>query len=400
MSIVFQVNMFNAIKAMSAASELTNLKIANHSERVAYIALKIADQLSLDEHSRYILTKSCLLHDLGVSSSREKLSVVDLSTEKSLVAPHCIQGADLLNETKLFSNLASIILRHHDPWIGKSIVNEPGQPNLLSQILHLADRIEILIDKKKYILWQKSTLVDHVLSLNNSEFNPVIVDAFRQVAEKDNFWLDLQYGYFTYYLSEMIAASQRNLTLDELEDIAKLFSKIIDRKSSFTANHSQGVARYATNIGKLVGFSPLKQKQLKIAGLLHDLGKLSIPDELLNYAGKYSAEQRLLMNQHVYHTYHLVNSIGPGLYQIRDWAAFHHERLDGTGYPFGKNSDQLDMGSRIVAVADITQALTEERPYRSRLPVTKIRSILLGLAKDNAIDSDLVQLVIKNCLNI
>lgn len=86
--------------------------------------------------------------------------------------------------------------------------------------------------------------------------------------------------------------------------------------------------------------------------------------------------------------------MGPGLNKIRDWAAYHHERLDGQGYPFGLDASQLDLGSRIIAVADITQALTENRPYRGSLPPDKVRGILRQLVVENALDPQVVEVAI------
>lgn len=394
MGLKFQINIFSTLRALSAASELTDLKIFNHSERVTYITMKIAEELELSQSTKHTLMKASLLHDVGVASSYEKLLVVDLSSEPSQVAPHCRSGAKLLEETKMFANLNEVVLRHHDPWNGPSLVDEQDKPDFLSQIICIADRIDSLIDTSVYILWQKSNILDYLKQHSGTTFNPELVEIMLKIGGKDSFWLDLQTGFFQHYLEEIYPTGMQKLNLNQLEDIAQLFSKIFDRKSSFTANHSQGVANYAVQIGKEVGVNEIDLQQLKIAGLLHDLGKLALPDQLLDYPGTYSENQRLLMKQHTYQTYHLINFMGPGLNKIRDWAAYHHERLDGQGYPFGLDASQLDLGSRIIAVADITQALTENRPYRGSLPPDKVRGILRQLVAENALDPQIVEVAI------
>jgi len=102
---------------------------------------------------------------------------------------------------------------------------------------------------------------------------------------------------------------------------------------------------------------------MEVAGNLHDLGKMVIPNSILNKPDKLNKEETAIMRQHTYFTYTVLNSIG-GISQIAEWAAFHHERLDGSGYPFHLGADKLGIGSRIMAVADVFTAISEDRPYR------------------------------------
>ena len=128
---------------------------------------------------------------------------------------------------------------------------------------------------------------------------------------------------------------------------------------------------------------------LEIAGELHDIGKLSIPSSILHKEDKLTAEEKSIIKQHTYHTYYLIDRLNT-MYTVRDWAALHHEKLDGSGYPFHLKANQLDLGSRVMAVADIATALSEDRPYRSRRSKKKILDILWDLVKDNKIDGDVV----------
>ena len=95
------------------------------------------------------------------------------------------------------------------------------------------------------------------------------------------------------------------------------------------------------------------------------------------------------MKHHAAYTYYILSDIN-GFDKIRDWAAFHHERLDGSGYPFGKTAKELNIEERIMACADIYQALTESRPYKSGMPHNKACSILYDMANKGWIDSDVV----------
>lgn len=102
-----------------------------------------------------------------------------------------------------------------------------------------------------------------------------------------------------------------------------------------------------------------------------------------------------IIKSHTFYTYHALDSI-EGLGEIKEWAAFHHERLDGTGYPFKHDEKRLSVGSRVLSVADIFTALTEDRPYRAGMDKDKTLLILDSMAKENAIDGNIVAKVMEN----
>jgi HD-GYP domain-containing protein (c-di-GMP phosphodiesterase class II) len=114
------------------------------------------------------------------------------------------------------------------------------------------------------------------------------------------------------------------------------------------------------------------------------------------HPGGLSRHQRAVMQQHTYHTYYLIKDIGPDAEQLAGWAAFHHERLNGTGYPFGLTGEQLDLEARLMAVADITQSLLETRPYRPGMPKEKVAGILRNNVEAGHIDPDLTELAISH----
>ncbi len=134
---------------------------------------------------------------------------------------------------------------------------------------------------------------------------------------------------------------------------------------------------------------------MEITGNLHDLGKLAIPNSILNKPGKLTKEEFALMQQHTYFTYQVLTTVG-GIRNIAEWAAFHHEKLDGTGYPFHVDAKRLDMNSRILAVADMFTALAEERPYRNGMTRDEILSILRTGRDRNFLDSNVINVLEKN----
>ena len=125
------------------------------------------------------------------------------------------------------------------------------------------------------------------------------------------------------------------LTIDEvtLGPIAEVFARIVDSASPWTAVHSAGVAATAVALAERLNFSPRELHLMRAAGYLHDLGKLSTPTQILDKPGKLTENEYAAVRAHTYHTYRILDTIG-GMPQICEWAAFHHERLDGNGYPF------------------------------------------------------------------
>jgi HD-GYP domain-containing protein (c-di-GMP phosphodiesterase class II) len=148
-------------------------------------------------------------------------------------------------------------------------------------------------------------------------------------------------------------------------------------------------ATLARTLGKLAGLDSATQDKLELAGLFHDLGKLQIPDAILEKPGPLTAEEKHLMSRHSFETYQVVHRI-PGLEEVAAWAAYHHETLDGTGYPYSLSAGALPLPARIVAVADVFQALAQKRPYRQPMEIQAILAIMQDRARKRHLDADVV----------
>ncbi|HON68699.1 MAG TPA: HD domain-containing protein, partial [Phycisphaerae bacterium] len=184
------------------------------------------------------------------------------------------------------------------------------------------------------------------------------------------------------------------LTIDEasLGPVAEIFGRLVDLASPWTAVHSAGVTATAAALARLMHFSPREQQLMRAAGYLHDIGKLSVPSAILDKPGKLTREEFLVVKAHTYHTYHILEAIG-GLTQVSEWAAFHHERLDGRGYPFHLGDDELTLGSRIMAVADVLTAITEDRPYRKGMDRAEAMSVINKLVDKGGLDGQVVRVL-------
>jgi HD-GYP domain-containing protein (c-di-GMP phosphodiesterase class II) len=184
-----------------------------------------------------------------------------------------------------------------------------------------------------------------------------------------------------------------------LRDFAKTISKLIDFRSRFTATHSSGVAAVAKELSILSGLSEKECYMMEVAGYLHDLGKLSVPNTILEKRGALSDAEYNIIRKHSYYTFIILRRLR-GLEHIAAWAAYHHERPDGNGYPFHVKYGDFSTHSRIVSVADIITALTEDRPYRRGMNREKVEGILYSMSKRGGVDEAIAELTTKNFSHI
>ena len=168
-------------------------------------------------------------------------------------------------------------------------------------------------------------------------------------------------------LYEIIAA----LTLknkEQFEDIVNIVINALKEKDKYTQGHSIRVIEFAVKIGHEIGLSDEEVKTLEVASLLHDIGKLGIPDKILKKPGRLTKEEYQIMQQHSANGEKMLNNIKI-LEKYKKYIRAHHERFDGFGYPDGLKGNQIPLISRIIFVADTFDAMTSDRPYRKGMPV-------------------------------
>ncbi|MFQ5862043.1 MAG: HD-GYP domain-containing protein [Candidatus Brocadiales bacterium] len=365
-----------------------------HSSKVCYIAHKIAEQLHLDERARSVLYYAALLHDSGLSSTRELKDILHFEAIREF--SHCKRGYELLKKSPHTEKFSGIVLHHHDKWTGP---NESGisgnEIPICSRIVHVADRVDTLMRPREYVLHQRNEVVGIINEYSGTYFDPQVIDAFNQIACLGSFWLNLTARQTEELVHRYRPKEDIMLSYDELGDITEIFAEIVDSKSPFTLQHSRKVARVAVALAKRFKFSPSECEAMKIAGLLHSLGKLSVSDHVLNKPDKLTWDEYEIIKRHGYFTYVTLNKI-KGLETVAQWASLHHERLDGAGYPFRMKAEDIPLGVRIVAVSNTLAALAVDRPNRKAHPIKRIREILNECVSEGALDGDVVGIVIEN----
>ncbi|MDX9979808.1 MAG: HD domain-containing protein [Lentisphaeria bacterium] len=384
------VNFGNLLLSLSDAMNLALPDLASHGIRTAFVAWRTGRGLGLEPGPMGRLVAAALLHDLGAISVEEQERL--LANEEREPEIHCIRGAVLLDQAGLLRGLAPVVRHHHRPleeWGGAARTEE----FLLAQILLLADQVDRSLDREVHILQQSEAVRNKVRTLAPATVLPDVAGAFLATSEAEEFWLTLRSRrLYSTLLHEGPIYSQQ-VGMASLLEITGVFRDIVDFRSRFTSTHSSGVARSAVLLATILGMTEPELRLMQVAGDVHDLGKLAIPNRILEKQGGLTAGEFQIMKQHTYYTFTILDTIG-GLRQVPQWAAFHHERLDGKGYPFRLDRESLDTGARIMAVADTFTALAEDRPYRPAMDSERIAKVLAGMAEDDKLDRRLTRLLL------
>jgi HD-GYP domain-containing protein (c-di-GMP phosphodiesterase class II) len=393
MNLTFQFS--ELIVSITETIDLISPVVSNHHKVVAYISYSLAKQLGLSTIEQVKLEIAGSLHDIGGLTLIERLAPTEFEYKDS--DSHAERGYLLLNGLKPCLGIAKMVRYHHDSWLNGSCVgvNDEKIP-FGSHVLNLADRVSVLIkEKDKNILNSVDEIIEKITERKGEVFHPQIVDAFMEISKKDSFWLGIQYLYTPNFTTQKSIIDFVNFSHSDFEDFIIFMSRLVDFKSRFTASHSSSVAACAEIIAKHAGFSKNETKLIRYAGYIHDLGKLAIPTEILEKQGALSKEEFNLMRTHAYHTNRVLANVS-GFETIRIWGALHHEKLNGKGYPFGLKSEEIPLGSRIMAVADIFTAIREKRPYREPMTKENTINVLTTMADSYEIDSSLVEIVKSN----
>lgn len=385
-----RTNLRQIIHALSDALDLVGVDDIAHGKRVAVMLGHCATVLGLNAVERAHLFDLGLVHDVGVSSTAtHQRLVTEFDWEQS--AEHCRLGYELLKSFKPLRAMAEPILYHHTRWDLLCLMDIPATVRAQANLILLADRADALAAH-----WRTDTLPltavpgirEELQTHTGSYFAPELMRAFLEASRTEAFWLSQEEHSIPLSLHDQFRnGGSRTINLEEVRQLAHLFARIVDAKSPFTAEHSLGVARVARQLGVLMGLGYERCVGLEIAGLLHDLGKLRIPDEILNKPAGLNPDERAIINVHSYETYQILRRI-EGFEDIAMWAACHHEEPDGSGYPFHMERAALPVESRIMRVADIFQAMVQDRPYRSGLPVEQVRAFMRSMARQNRIDQE------------
>ena len=381
-------NLRELIYALSDALGLVGVDDIHHGKRVGYMAYLVAKEIDVPAMDPEFMFDLGVLHDIGVSSTKVfKHLVGEFEWENR--DQHCEIGYHRLHRFQPLKKFADAVRYHHTRWsdLDQRLKDTPS--GLQANLIYLVDRVDALAAshyQNQNLLSAVDGIRQTIEERSGDYFNPILVSAFLRASRHEAFWLGLDDRSLRFFEQERLAEREScDIAVEELKGLAEVFSEIVDAKSVFTAEHSKGVASVAAFLGDKLGLSADRIQKLEVAGLLHDIGKLRIPDEILDKPGPLTPFERSIMNMHSYETFQILRQI-KGLEDITQWAAYHHEEPSASGYPFGLEASELPIEAKILRIADILQAVLQDRPYRSGMTESETRSLLESLESKGKLD--------------
>ena len=399
MKIDFTKFIYSLSVALDYAEEELIKSTRNHGKRVAVMSNLMAAKAGFDDESIFALTQAALLHDCALAEylNDELDGEKPVLNEKNMFG-HCMVGETMLLKLPVYSRVPGSVLYHHERGDGKGAFGKlPEETPLSAQIIHIADIADVTfafgtMDRKKY-----EELVQWIDAENGRALSAESVELFKSAIDYE-FLAKISGEGCRSVLHTMLPVFSDEVSVDVLREMASFFAKITDYKSHFTWRHSTGIAEKAEKMGYFYGYEREICDKLYIAGALHDIGKLLISNDILEKPGKLTNAEYKEIQNHAMGTWELLSGIS-GLEDISRWAALHHEKLDGSGYPFGYKAEDLDKNERLLACLDIYQALVEERPYKAGMSHKDAMSILNKMGKEGQLDQDILN-DIDDCFSV
>jgi putative nucleotidyltransferase with HDIG domain len=401
----------------SGALDLSEGRAPGHGQRVAYIAMALAGSLGLEGQTRLACCYAALFHDVGaiaagaglagLTHGDERLvfaSIPPLSADEAAlgvaratphvvvdrIVDHVIHGARAAQELALPPEAIQGISTHHERWDGG------GYPHGLSgeeipivgRVVGLADEGESMISQEASPLLARRNLQYWLNRLSGAQADPKIINAMRDLGSGDLFWLGLYSADLPSDLASQCSRI-REPKAARLLPFAESFALLVDSRFSFTHGVSMKVASLCEALGRNLGLSELRLKQLRAAALFHDVGQLCVSERIISKPGILTVEELDVLRQHPLYSRDVVSGI-VGLEEVADWVAAHHERPDGRGYPDGRKGEEIPLEARILAIADAYVAITSDRPHRERADQSESFR-RLRTAAGSQLDGDLVE---------
>lgn len=408
---------FSSLKILYALIkmlETLNPKLFKHHHLKTALISRILNQDIFKGPNAFVwgqkVTRACLLHHLGLfltmggdisqqfALQPHKL-LVEVWKQNNSVKNSFLIGSSFLRglTDPALSALHPIIFGCAFSWNDLKQINKRECINspvlteyeiMASSIVQLSSRISFFHAINDIVGdLQQRILRDIKHCLQNGIIAPdVAASAHTLFSRRQDIWLDLEYP--EKWESEILQAVEQptSYTADNIYDFFFSLTDIIESRSSFTKDHTVGVTCVVQAFAKAIGASELEAQKLKLAAIMHDIGKIAIPLHILHKQGKLTPQEWKKIKEHVYMPYLFMKDVfPPELHSVLTTASLHHERLDGSGYPWGLKHESIPLGARILQVADMFSALLEHRPYKKPLSFHETVELLQQDMKQNKI---------------
>lgn len=389
-----ELDVLGLVAACSYALDCVETELVHvtsrHAKRVAYMSVCVAEQLGICGKDLQDLAVYALLHDNALTQYIQEELHSNLTDMKEMprIGVHCSIGEENIQGFPFHTDVKNVILYHHENADGSGPFGKKSEEvPLFSRIIHLCDLLDQACCRKAFTTETWEWAKDVLKRIRGTMVDEECAEALEKIFSEEYF-LSLG-GNFEASLWNKVPRQKQELDFSQIKKLAGFFAKIVDYKSPFTSTHSIGVAERAEKLSRYMGFDEEMVQKMYLAGALHDIGKVAVGNEILEKPDRLTDAEFAVMKHHAAYTYNILSEIDD-FEEIRDFAAFHHERLDGTGYPFGKDASELNVQERMMACIDIYQALTESRPYKKGMSHERACEILKNMADKGWLDMDII----------
>jgi len=340
---------------------------------------------------REVLPKASWARRLGRIA---RIAVTQHRNNREVIELRCERGAEIARKLGLSDEAAAAVRGLDEHWDGSGYPDRKRGRTipLLARIIAVAQHLDIFACER-----DPQTALQVLKQRSGTWFDPDLVKVACELAEQGKLW--------TGCMPEDDPETVRALTIilqpdaadgigaDEIDRICEAFADVVDAKSPFTYRHSIGVAEVASRIAEALDLPDDRRKLVWRAALLHDLGKLAVPNTILDKPGRLTEEEFAVVVEHPRLSREILGRIKP-FAEIAEIAGAHHERMDGTGYPERRRGEEMSLEARLVAVADFYRALVEDRPYRAGMT----HEAAMGILRRQALDVACVEALEKGSL--
>ena len=336
---------------------------------------RIVDWTRTDVRQIHYLLKHAHSHESGLRRLRKLHDMVRNSSHNAelLIRLRCEQGSKVLLDLGLGPAASEAVYCLDEHWDGSGYPDRLSGDRIpiLARLASISQTLEVF-----HRLYGPAAALDVIRQRSGHWFDPSLVRAVVSLNRRGILWDHLDESNPTAFITTLEPCPQAtHRGTSAIDNLCAAFGGVVDAKSHYTFTHSTGVARVAARLGECLNLPEREITILRRAGLLHDIGKLSVPNSILDKQGTLTPAEWDCIRMHPHYTFEILNRID-GFEEIAEVAANHHEKLDGTGYHRGLRGDDLNVMSRVLAVADRFDALSGERPYRSMLSVDQVMAIL------------------------
>ena len=359
-----------------------------HSMRVAALCAAMGKRLGYDDDAISALATCALFHDNALTEFPISEDLMSVNGRNMIL--HCEKGERNVSWLPFKKNADGYILYHHERGNGKGpFCKRDGEYPFEAALIAAADSVDISFRLQDVNASDLSSMRNRIAAEAELRSTQAAITTLLDILDEDML-KKLRDENIAETLDISLPRWEASLSERTIVDIAGFIAKIIDFKSEFTSKHTSQIANRTWLMSNYYGYSNEESIALYLAASLHDVGKIAVPTDILEKPGKLDNNQFETIKQHVRYTHDWLSDI-PGFDLIKDWAANHHEKLDGSGYSFQKKDIELDFNSRLMACIDIYQAVCEMRPYHDARSHEDTMPILYSMANRGSIDMKIVK---------